>query len=94
MTQHPDHLKYAEYFLSYIDESNKEDGPFDKEKPWFISRDKLNYLPSCGTGMCFKAVGQLLDFWIQNFSEKQGILDALAVAMTSNTFCLEFSIWR
>ena len=23
---------------------------------------EINYLPSCGTGMCFKAVGQLLDF--------------------------------
>ena len=35
--------------------------------------------------MCLKAVGQLLDFRGQNFSEKQCILDALAITMTSNT---------
>ena len=35
--------------------------------------------------MCFRAVGQLLDFHSQNFPEKQCILDALAIKMTNNT---------
>ena len=34
--------------------------------------------------MCFKAVGQLLDFRSQRFPEKQYILDALAIEITSN----------
>ena len=60
-------------------------GPFDKEKLWFISRDIVNYYPSCGTEMCLKAVGQLLDTRNENFPEKQCILDALAITMTSST---------
>ena len=35
--------------------------------------------------ICFNAVGQLPHFRSQNFPEKQCILDALALAMTSNT---------
>ena len=35
--------------------------------------------------MCLKVVGQLLDFCSQNFREKQCMLDALAITMTSNT---------
>ena len=35
--------------------------------------------------MCLKAVGQLLDTRNENFPEKQCILDALAITMTSNT---------
>ena len=35
--------------------------------------------------MCLKAVGQLLDFCSQNFREKQCMLDALVITMTSNT---------
>ena len=60
-------------------------GLFDKEKLWFISRDIVNCYPSCGTEMCLKAVGQLLDTRNKNFPEKQCILDALAITMTSNT---------
>ena len=36
--------------------------------------------------MCFKEVGQLLDFRSQTFPEKQCILDALTITMTSNAF--------
>ena len=35
--------------------------------------------------MCLKAVGQLLDFRSQNIPEKQCILDAVAVTVTSNS---------
>ena len=56
--QHPAYLEDTRHFLSYIDGVNKEIGPFDKEKLWFISRDIVNYYPSCGTEMCLKAVGQ------------------------------------
>ena len=60
-------------------------GPFDRENLWFISKDIVNYYPSCGTEMCLKAVGQLLDTRNENFPEKQCILDALAITMASNT---------
>ena len=35
--------------------------------------------------MCLKAVGQLLDTRKENIPEKQCILDALAITMTSNS---------
>ena len=35
--------------------------------------------------MCLETVGQLLDFRSQNFPEKQRILDALVITVTSNT---------
>ena len=83
--QHPAYLEDTRHFLSYIDGVNKEIGPFNKEKLWFISRDIVNYYPSCGTEMCLKAVGQLLDTCKENIPEKQCILDALAITMTSNS---------
>ena len=83
--QHPAYLEDTRYFLSYIDGVNKEIGPFNKEKLWFIIRDIVNYYPSCGTEMCVKAVGQLLDTRKENIPEKQCILDALAITMTSNS---------
>ena len=45
----------------------------------------MNYYPSCRTEMCLKAVGQLLDTRKENIPEKQCILDALAITMTSNS---------
>ena len=68
--QHPAYLQDARHFLSYIDEINKENGPFYKEKLWLISRGIVNYFPNCGTEMCLKALSQLLDSRSQNFQEK------------------------
>ena len=61
-------------------------GNLKKQKLWFISRDIANYYPSCIMEACLKAVGKLLDSCGQKFREKQCILDALAITMTSNTF--------
>ena len=68
--QNPAYLQDTRHFLSYIDEINKENGPFDKEKLWLISRGIVNYFPNCGTEMCLKALSQLLDSHSQNFQEK------------------------
>ena len=59
--QHRAYLQDTRHFLSYIDQINKEHGPYDKEKLWLISRDIINYYPSYGTEMYVKVVGQLLD---------------------------------
>ena len=64
------YLQDTRHFLSCIDEINKEHRPFDKEKLWFISRDIVNYYPSCETKTFLEAVGQLLDFCSQNIPEE------------------------
>ena len=81
----PAYLQDTRHFLSYIDDVIKEHGPFDREKLWLINKDLVKYYPSCGTEICLKTVSQLLDSRSQNLSEKQCILDALAITMTSNT---------
>ena len=83
--EHPTYLQNTKHLLSYIDEINKEYGPFEKEKLWLISRDIVNYYPSSGMEMYLKAVSQLLDSCSQNFPERQCILDALVITMTNNT---------
>ena len=45
----------------------------------------VNFYPVSGMEICLKAADQLLDVRSQNFPEKQCLLDALAIAMTSNT---------
>ena len=81
---HPAFLQDTKDFLSYIEQRNQEDGPFDKEKIWLISRDIVNYYPSCNTDMCIEAVGQLLDTRTENNPPKECILDALKITMKSN----------
>ena len=41
--QHPPYLLDTRHLLSYIYETNKEHGTFDKEKLWLIRRDIESY---------------------------------------------------
>ena len=81
--KHNAFLKDTKDFLNYI-ESKNEEGPFEKEKLWLVSRDIVNYYPSCSTAMCIEAVGKLLDTRANNEPQKECILEALAITMSSN----------
>ena len=82
--QHKAYLKDTKDFLKYLETMNAASGPFPKDKLWLVSRDIVNYYPSCSTDMCIKAVGELLDTRDSNIPPKNCILDALKITMSSN----------
>ena len=82
--KHKAYLKDTKAFLRYIDHKNIEQGPFEKEKLWMVSRDIVNYYPSCSTPMCIEAVGKLLDTRSNNIPPKECIIEALSITMNSN----------
>ena len=82
--KHPAYIKDTREFLSYLQNKNDSEAPFDKTKIWLVSRDIVNYYPSCSTDMCIESVDKLLDTREEDKPAKDCILDALRITMSSN----------
>ena len=83
-SKHQAYLRDTKDFLKYIEHKNEVEGPFEKEKLWMVSRDIVNYYPSCSTAQCIVAVEKLLDTRERNIPDKECILEALRITMNSN----------
>ena len=81
---HPAYIKDTQHFLRYIEQKNEE---LDiTEKTRLVTRDIVNYYPSCDKRKCIESVRTLLTTRESNNPSEECILEAMEITMSSNQF--------
>ena len=78
-------MKDTTHFLRFIEDINIRKGPLDELNTVVVTRDIVDYCPSCDTKKCIEAVEWVLNEADErSVADNRSILEAVELTMTSN----------